>query len=256
MVGDHPPMPRRKIYVFAIYEDYRLVIQWESALMRTVIYGNGAMARTVYSYARHSLDVAGFTVDESQFDAESATFCGLPLARFGTVTDSFPTATHQMLIAVGYIEMNDLRQRKYQEGRALGYSFASYVHPQFFRHDAVEIADNCIILDFVSIHAGSKIGSSSFISSNVNVGHDCRIGDNNWINSGVSIAGGCSIGPGCFFGVNAATGHKVAVGAKNFIGAHTLITRDTMDAQVHVAESGKLFPLNSDAFLRFSRAAR
>jgi sugar O-acyltransferase (sialic acid O-acetyltransferase NeuD family) len=224
--------------------------------MRTVIYGNGAMAKTVYSYARHSLDVAGFTVDEHQIPSQSNHFCGLPLVAFDRVVERFPPGSHEMLIAVGYVEMNHLRHRKYQEGRALGYSFTSYVHPLFFRHDDVQIADNCIILDFVSIHAGSKIGSSTFISSNVNIGHDCQIGEDNWINSGVSIAGGCSVGSGCFFGVNAATGHRIAVGAKNFVGAQTLLTRDTAEGQVHVSESGKLFPLNSDAFLRFSRAAR
>ena len=224
--------------------------------MRTIIYGNGAMAKTLYSYARHDMPIAGFTVDDSCIDEGVTQFRDLPLVPFSRVAELFPPAAHRMIIAVGYIEMNRLRQRKYDEARAKGYSFASYLAPGFVRHDEVEIGDNCVILDGVTIHAGTTIGCGTFISSNVNVGHDCRIGDNCWINSGVAVAGGCEVGAESFFGVNASLGHKVRLGARNFVGAATLITRPTEDDQVHLAASGELFPLGSEAFLRFSTVAR
>ena len=33
--------------------------------MNTIIYGNGSMARVLYSYARHSMGIDGFTVDDA-----------------------------------------------------------------------------------------------------------------------------------------------------------------------------------------------
>jgi sugar O-acyltransferase (sialic acid O-acetyltransferase NeuD family) len=223
--------------------------------MRTIIYGNGAMAKTLYSYARHHQPIAGFTVDDCCIPAGEARFRGLPLVPFSRVTQVFDPHDHEMIIAVGYIEMNALRQRKYEEASAMGYRFASYLAPGFVRHDEVEIADNCVILDGVTIHAGSRIGRGTFISSNVNIGHDCQIGENGWISAGVAIAGGCTVGAGSFFGVNAALGHGVALGARNYVGATTLITRSTQDDQVHLSAAGELFPLSSQAFLRFSKVA-
>lgn len=221
--------------------------------MKTLIYGNGAMARVLHSYARRSMDVCGFTVDDSCIADDASSFCGLPLVPFSRVQDTFDPATCKMIIAMGFIEMNELRERKYAEACQKGYSFASFVHESVIIHDDVVIEDNCIILDHVSIHPGCRIGQGTFISSNVNIGHDCVLGSSTWVCSGVSVAGGCEIGPGCFLGVNASLGHWVRLGARNFIGANTLITKSTEADQVYLSASGELFRLNSKSFLKFSR---
>lgn len=211
------------------------------------------MARVLFSYAKHEMDICGFTVDDHCIPAELNTFCNLPLVPFSKVQEVFDPAIYKIIIAVGFIEMNELRERKYIEARSKGYSFASFVHSSVIRHDDVHIADNCIILDHVSIHPGSKIGEGVFISSNVNIGHDCIVGPNCWINSGVAIAGGCHLGNGSFFGVNSSTGHGVKVGSQNFIAANTLITKNTNDNEVYLSEPGQLFRLSSKSFLKFSR---
>src|SRR6266567_2703352 len=197
--------------------------------MKIVIYGNGAMARILFSYARRRMDVCGFAVDDSCIAENSDTFCGLPLVPFSRVQDVFDPKLHKMIIAIGFIEMNDLRQKKHVEGKKKGYLFESYVHESVLIHDDVSIEENCIILDHVSIHPGCKIGPGTFISSNVNIGHDNIIGPYNFVTSGVSIAGGCHIGPGCFFGVNASVAHGIDVGARNFIAANTLLNKNTRD---------------------------
>lgn len=220
---------------------------------KTVIYGNGAIAKVLYSYARHSMEIAGFTVDDVCIAEGVDHYLGLPLVPFSKVEQHFAPATHNMIIAMGFIEMNALRKRKYEEAAQKGYGFASYVHPSVFPHDDVEIADNCIILDHVSIHPGCRVGRGTFISSNVNIGHDCVLGENSWINSGVAIAGGCHLGEGCFFGVNASLGHGLNIGARNFIAANTLVSKHTEDDQVYLSEPGQLFKLKSKSFLRFSQ---
>lgn len=219
-----------------------------------LIYGNGAIARLLYSFAKHRMNVVAFTVDDHCIGSGQSAFCGLPLVPFSRVERDFPPAACSMIIAVGFVDMNELRERKYQEAKSKGYRFESYVHESVFPHDGVVIEENCIVLDHVSIHVNCRVERGTFISSNVNIGHDCRIGRSNWINSGVAIAGGCGIGPQCFFGVNASVGQNVQVGMQNFVGANTLITRSTMDGEVYVSESGLKFKLNSNAFLKFSPA--
>ena len=222
--------------------------------MKIVIYGNGAMAKVLFSYARDSFAVAGFTVDGACIAAGVDTFCGLPLVAFDKLVGEFPPQTHKMIVAVGFSEMNELRVRKYNEARDRGYNFESYIHRSVIRHIDVEIGENTVILDQVSIHPGSRIGKNTFISSNVNIGHDCIVGSGNWINAGVALAGGVETGENCFFGVNSSVSQGVRVGAGNFIGANAFIAYSTGADEVYLSEPGKLLPrMKSKAFLKFSR---
>jgi sugar O-acyltransferase (sialic acid O-acetyltransferase NeuD family) len=223
--------------------------------VRTIIYGNGAMAKVLFSYARRSMDIAGFTVDDHCIADDAGCYLGLPLVPFSRVEMRFPPTSHDVIIAVGFIEMNELRARKSQEVRQKSYSLASYVHESVCMHDDVAIEENCTILDHVSIHPGCKIGEGTFISSNVNVGHDCTLGRYSWINSGVAIAGGCHLGAGCFFGVNSSAAQGLRIGKRNFIAANTLVNKHTEDDQVYLSEPGQLFRLKSQPFLRFSGLA-
>jgi sugar O-acyltransferase (sialic acid O-acetyltransferase NeuD family) len=221
--------------------------------MKIVIYGNGAMAKVFFSYARRSMDVCGFTVDDICITESSDSFCGMPLVPFSKVQEFFDPKLCKMIIAMGFIDMNDLREKKYLEAKEKGYSFTTYIHDSVLIHDDVTIDENCIILDHVLMHPGCKIGQGAFISGNVSIGHDCIIEAYNYITSGVSIAGGCHIGRGSFFGINSSVAHGIHVGARNFISANTLLNKSTNDDEVYLSDPGQLFRLNSKAFLRFGR---
>ncbi|WP_426147314.1 acetyltransferase [Polaromonas sp. DSR2-3-2] len=221
--------------------------------MKTIIYGNGAIAKILFSYARHSMNIVGFTVDDACIADNTDSYLKLPLVPFSQVEKQFDPVSHNMIMAMGFIEMNELRVRKYLEAKQKGYCFTSFVHASVLMHDDVVIEENSVILDQVAIHPGCRIRRGTFISSNVNIGHDCIVGESNWINSGVAIAGGCNIGEGCFFGVNSSAGHGLRIGARNFIAANTLINKHTEDDEVYLSEPGQLFKLKSKSFLRFSR---
>lgn len=211
------------------------------------------MARTFFSYARRSMEVCGFTVDDGCIAEDCTTFCELPLVPFSKAEKVFNPKDHRMIIAIGFIRMNDLREAKFREAKEKGYLFASYIHDSVMIHDGVVINENCIILDHTTIAPDTKIGTGTFISSNVSIGHGCDIKSFNWINSGVTISGECYIGSGCFFGVNSSTGHGVRIGSQNFIAANTLINRDTNENEVYISEPGQLFRLKSKAFLEFRK---
>lgn len=219
--------------------------------MSLVIYGNGAMAKVLHAYTGKTREVVGFTVDRHCIAAGETRFCGKPLVPFDEVVDHFPPDHHTMIVMVGFLDMNTLRAQKCAEARAMGYSLSSYIHESVLRHDDVAIGDNCVVLDHVSLHPGTRLGEGVFISSNVNIGHDCVIGDYTWINSGVAIAGRSTLGTGGFWGVNACAGDSLTIGARNFIGANTLVARSTGDDEVYLSEPGVKFRLKSQAFLRF-----
>ena len=219
---------------------------------KIIIYGNGAMAKVLYSYARSCFDVCGFTVDDCCIKEGENDFCSLPLVGFSKVQEKFDPKEYKMISSVGFLDMNELREKKYDEAKAKGYGFASYIDKSVKIHDGVVIEENCIILDFVSIHPNSIIKKGTFISSNVNFGHDCAIGAYNWINAGVSMAGCCKVGKGCFFGVNATLANGVKLGERNFIAAGTVVNKETKDDEVYISEPSQLFRLSSKKFLKFA----
>jgi sugar O-acyltransferase (sialic acid O-acetyltransferase NeuD family) len=221
--------------------------------VKIVIYGNGAIAKVVFSYINKKTEVAAFTVDDACIASGVNSFCGMPLIPFNSVQKVFDPQKYSIIIAIGFMEMNELRSLKYEEAQHKGYSLATFIHESVIIHDEVFIEEGCIILDHVSIHPGSRILRGTFISSNVNIGHDCMIESFNWINSGVSIAGGCYIGSGCFFGVNSSVAHNLKIGKQNFIAANTLVNKNTRDGDVYISEAGQLFQLSSKSFLKFAR---
>lgn len=207
------------------------------------------MARMFLHFARLEFEVVAFTVDRSVLTDTSIE--GLPVVAFEALESVYPAATHSLITAVGYREMNDLRARKYREGRAKGYAFASYIHPSVVRHDGVTVGENTIILDHVALHPYTTIGNSVFIASNASIGHGCAIGDHCWINSGVSVGGETEIGDATFLGINATIGDNIRVGRQCFVGANTLVARDTQAEEVYVSPGGERFPMTSRAFLQF-----
>lgn len=221
----------------------------------TIIYGNGAMAKVLHSYARHAMNIVAFTVDDHCITSDTREFCGLPLLPFSTVASTYAPAEHSLIVAVGYLQMNALRRRKREEALSLGYEAASYVHPSVMLHDGTTIGKGCIILDHVSIHPDCRVNDGVFISSNVNIGHDCVVGAGCWINAGVAVAGGSRIGSDCFLGVNASIGHGVTIGDRNYISANTFIATNTQADQVYLSETGQRLKMRSLDFLSMSESS-
>tara|TARA_R110001592_G_C13182011_1_gene751051 strand:+ start:4201 stop:4890 length:690 start_codon:yes stop_codon:yes gene_type:complete len=217
---------------------------------KLIIYGNGHMAKMIYQFVKHDFDVVSFTVDESCI--QGATLCNLPLIPFEEIEKQYSPESHCMLIAVGYVEMNAVREKKYQEAKNKGYSFENYIHPTVVRHDCLEFGENNIILDYASIHPYTKIGNGNFISSNTNIGHGCLIGHNNWVNAGVGLGGETRLGDRVFLGINVSVGHGLIIDDKTFVGANTQINRNTEKAGVYLSESGEKHRMNSEVFLKFS----
>lgn len=221
--------------------------------MKTIIFGNASMAKVVYSYMRKKYDIAGFTIDGSHMKESTAFYCGLPVFPFEDIEKNFNPEQYNMILPIGFIDMNELRAKRSLQAKEKGYQLISYVDDAVQIHYDVEIGENCVILDYVSIHPGSRIGANTFISSNVNIGHDCIIGANNWINAGVATGGSSRIGEGCFFGVNSSIGNNIEIGKRNFIAANTFVSKNTGDDEVYLSCSSEKFRLSSRNFLKYSK---
>ena len=219
-----------------------------------VIFGAGKVAEVLYRHIRrdHPYEIAGFTCETPYLPAGGA-FDGLPVVDFERVTEQFPPAAYDMLVAVGYHDLNRVRRRIYSAARALGYRLASYVSAKAGVGDWLRAGDNCIILDNANVEPGAVLGNNVVLWSNVLVGHHTSIADHCWLAGHAVFGGTAALGEGSFVGLGAIVAHEVEIGAESFLGAGVLVTKCAGAKSVFVATGTDLFRLDSDRFLRITK---
>ena len=220
-------------------------------MKKIIIYGNGKMAVILYQFLRRSYEVVAFTVDDKVM-SDKKIFFGLPIVAFESVEKYFPVEEYKMIVAVGYINMNNLRVQKYKEAKQKGYDFVNYIHPSVMIHDDIIIGENNVIFDHVSIQPGASIGHSNYFWSNSVLAHGSSVEDGNWIASGVVISGDTKVGSRTFLGINASIGHNITIGDECFIGANALVIKQTDAKSVWINREAEPFRLDSKRFMVFA----
>lgn len=218
-----------------------------------VIFGCGKIAEVVlYYFQNHSdREVVACCVDRAYLPGEQ--WQGLPTVAFDDISARCPRETHELFVALGYQDMNDLREAKCREARELGYTLASYLPPDGgLPLDCVH-GDNCFFMPGSLVHPRVCFGDNVFVWSGAMIGHHSQIGDNCWITSCANIAGGVTVGNNCFFAVGSTVCNNLNIAQRCFIGANALVSKSTQDSEVLAAESTKPMRLNSQQFLRMSR---
>lgn len=96
----------------------------------------------------------------------------------------------------------------------------------------VEIGDNTVIRECVTIHRGTKdkwktsIGSNCLLMTYVHVAHDCTIGDNVILASYVGLSGHVNIDNFAILEGTAVVQQFVSIGKHSFIGGASLVRKD------------------------------
>ena len=222
-------------------------------MSKIVIFGIGKIADEAFAYLTYDSEheVVAFTVDGA-FQTKKDLF-GRPVVPFEEVVNFYPPGDFEMIVAVGYQDLNKFRARKYAEAKAKGYTLISYVSSKASNIGKVEIGDNCMVLENAVIQPCSRVGSNVFIWSGNHIGHHATVGNHCYF-SGQCIVGGSSvIEPYCYLGVNATIGHEVTIGRESFIGAGTLLTKSAPPHSVYIEPDTAKFRLDSEHFLRLTK---
>jgi sugar O-acyltransferase (sialic acid O-acetyltransferase NeuD family) len=219
---------------------------------KLVIFGIGKIADVVYYYASSECDfeVAAFCADNEFIKVD--TFNGLPVVSFEEVEQKFHPSEYDMFVAVGYQDLNRLREKKCKEAREKGYSLVSVISPHCNIPTNVTIGWNCFIMPPALIHPCTVLKNNVFVWSGAMVAHHTIIEDNCWLTSCCNISGNVKIGANTFLAVNATVGHSITIGKNCFLGANTLVTKNLDDDKVVITESQKPLRLTSSQFLRMS----
>jgi len=143
-------------------------------------------------------------------------------------------------VALSYQKLNQLRQAKYEQVKAAGYTMPSYICSKANVWPELYHGDNCFILEDQVIQPTCQIGNNVMLWSGNHIGHGSVIGDHTYLASHVVLSGHCKIGKRCFFGVNATLSDFLTIGDDCFIAMSASIGKDMPDGSVALAPGSTL----------------
>lgn len=211
-----------------------------------IIVGTGLFAEVACAYFDEYSDYQVIAYACHRAYLKNPKVYDLPLHALEDLTSAFPPEDVDVFVAIGYGQMNRVRQRVYEEVVGLGYTCASFVHPQVKIWNSTTLGRNVFIFEDNTIQPFTSIGPNTILWSGNHIGHHSNIGAHCFISSHVVISGSCDIGDRVFIGVNATLRDSIKISDETLIGAGALIMRSTKVKEVCVADRTRPHKLNSD----------
>jgi sugar O-acyltransferase (sialic acid O-acetyltransferase NeuD family) len=204
---------------------------------------NNAKLAAYYFEKDSDYSVIGFSVNSAYVIEDK--FCNLPVYDLETLELKFPPSEVDVFVAVGYKNMNLIRENLYNSVKEKGYFLPNYISSKCSFLTEEKIGDNNMILEDNTIQPFVKIGSNNVLWSGNHIGHDVEIGDHNFITSHVVISGFTKIKNHCFIGVNATLRDEIEIANKTLIAAGAIIMKSTNEEEVYLSAKSVLIDKKS-----------
>ena len=131
-------------------------------------------------------------------------------------------ASHQAVCALGTTR----RRRIIEEAAALGFRFATVVHPTARVSTRSTLGEGTIVSAGAVVATRATIGRHAILNRGTLIGHDTVVGDYVTFGPGANVAGLCRIGDGAYLAIGAVVVDRVAVGRGALVGAGSVVTKD------------------------------
>ncbi len=204
---------------------------------------NNAKLAAYYFERDSEYSVIGFSVNSDYINEDK--FYNLPVYELETLDINFPPTEVDVFVAVGYKNMNLIRESLYDTVKSKGYFLPNYISSKCSFLSEESIGDNNFILEDNTIQPFVKIGSNNVLWSGNHIGHDVEIGDHNFITSQVVISGFTKIRNHCFLGVNATLRDGIEIANKTLIAAGAIIMKSTNEDEVYLGAKSVLLDKKS-----------
>lgn len=218
------------------------------AKRKAVIFGTGSFAEVVDFYLTHdsNYEVVAFTASDIEFGQSF----GRPLIPFADIEKHCPPDFHQMFVAVGYRNLNQVRQQFCEAARAKGYGLLSHICSKATHWGDTMIGDNVFVFEDNTIQPFVSIGRGTILWSGNHIGHHSKVGDYCFVTSHVVVSGLCSIGNRCFLGVNSTISEHTTIGNDVIVGPGALVQKPAGAGEAYIAKRTEKFPKDSSRFFR------
>lgn len=219
-------------------------------MKKILVAGNAITAEILCAYLSRDAryEVAGLTVDD-EFVAKGG-IRGYRTVGLSGVANIFAPNTHRVIMAMGYSDLNRIRETMFTRLKTMGYSVETYIHPDARVYTDLPLGEGSVVLPGAVIEPHVQVGADTMVWSNVTVAHHSSVGDHCWLGAGTVISGQAKVLRNTFLGVNCTVVNDVTVGEFNIIGAAAMISRDTKPHSVHLARSAEPFRYSSEDYVK------
>jgi UDP-3-O-[3-hydroxymyristoyl] glucosamine N-acyltransferase len=181
--------------------------------------------------------VVAFTVHE-QYMPPVEMHRGKPIYVFEHLPNMCPPSIFKLFAHVFPKEMGKIRKSIYDEGKAMGYEFVSYIgsDSKVWTND---IGENVMICNKNIIQPFCKIGNNTAILMANHIGHHSVIGDHCYITGNTCFAGHTTMDEFCFAAPNVCANHNIHIAEGTMMALGAAITKDTEPWQVYAGNPAK-----------------
>lgn len=207
-------------------------------MRKLIIYGDGIHAERIFQYIQQEKQdvVVAFTNEDQRITRQTILNC--PVIPLSQLDKQLKRGEYSLIIAFGYSQMNNIREKVYYECKNKGYKVATYISPQSMVYSN-KIAEGTIVLPGAFIGLGTSIGKCCLISETSYVGHNIKMGDFVFVSANVAIGGYVQMGSNCFIGVHSTVKDNISVRDYTLVGAAANIVKDTEAEGVYVGNPAK-----------------
>lgn len=198
-----------------------------------VIFGDSAFAERICNYIRseHVHKVLCFTNEERYMVKDKIN--DLDVVPFEQLSERYDKDSFELIICIGYVKMNRLREQIYDLCRDEGYRVGSWISSTVISYSD-DVADGNIVMPNVYIGPNCSIGRGNVIASSCCLSHDNKLGDFNFISSSVIFGGHSSVCDNCFIGLNSTVRDGIIINNYSLIGSASNILKNTDEEGVYV----------------------
>ncbi len=194
-----------------------------------VIYGAGGFAREVAWLVESCCEgkqpycVACFVDDDVQMQGKILN--GLPVLDLATARVQYPGAL--AIVAVG---SPTTRQLMAQKAAAIGFSFATLVHPRVERSQWIEVGQGTVICAGNILTTNITLGEHVQVNVDCTIGHNAILGDYTTLAPGVHVSGWVHFGRRVYVGtgaviINGTKDRPLTIADDVVIGAGACVTK-------------------------------
>lgn len=135
----------------------------------------------------------------------------------------------ELVNGIGSVGSLTRRAGLFKEYLALGYRFASVVHPAAVLARDVELGMGAQVMAGAVLQVGARIGANSIVNTRAAVDHDCRIGSHVHLAPGVTLSGGVVVEDEVHIGTGATVIQGVSIARGSTVGAGALVLRNVKE---------------------------
>jgi sugar O-acyltransferase (sialic acid O-acetyltransferase NeuD family) len=204
-----------------------------------VIFGDTSFAERIQEYITlENLDkVICFTNEEFFITRDEIN--GIPVVPFERLSELYDKGSFEVLICIGYTQMNQLREKIYHLCKNKGYKIGTWISKSAIIYSE-NIEEGNIIMPGVLLGPTCSLGKCNIMESRVCISHDSVIGNFNFISSTATTGGFANIGDNTFIGLNATIRDGIYIDDYTLVGAASNVLFSTSRERIYRGNPARL----------------